>query len=467
MGAKLPDGSVIMTGSLTHLANTGLAHYTEELVMHISALRSDFGAGVAVLPAVFVPIVGVYSPQLVRDMFDLDSWISNAGLPDAHTCSSVRSEYWHIIGGGDAPLGESRTLYIPHSIRNPRKVTFISAAPMAPDALRILTEEEEGKLSHTLANNILQNHGIPLNTIHQVRREARTAKSSADAARFFMIGASHCKRIAGVLEASHEVFRLPHWTPGKQCAVVIAKKLKELAVREGDIVYLDLFSNSYLMGSDDNGLPVKAFQGADNRYHLPGLVEGAPTAVLKKIAADAAAILDECKPATLVFALPIPRYLTGPCCDDPEHLCNQKDPEFAGAVNEAIGNVGKVVAAAFPNSHGLIDARSLLGGQTGGGLTELVCSRGITAFADPVHLTRSAYEDIARAVVEASGTGSPAEQERRLRLASIVTSDSLPSLTPPWLRGETTAFKTPHRSHNRGGSRGSGGWRGRQRPGPY
>jgi hypothetical protein len=221
------------------------------------------------------------------------------------------------------------------------------------------------------------------------------------------------------------------------------------------------------MGSDENGLPVKAFQGADKRYHLPGLVEGAPTAVLKKIAADAAAILEECKLATLVFALPIPRYLTGPCCSDPEHLVNQRDPDFAGAVSEAIGNVGKVVAAAFPDSHGLIDARGILGSQTGGGLTELVCSRGISAYSDPVHLTRSAYDDIARAVKDASGSGTPGEQERRLWLASIVTSDSLPSLTPPWLRGETTPFKTPNRSQHRGGNRGSGGWRGRQRPGPY
>jgi hypothetical protein len=465
MGGKLPDGSVIMTGSLSHLSRTGLANYADELVAHISAIRGDFGAGVAVVPAVFMPIVGVYSPQLVRDMFDLDSWVGNAGLSDAHTASTVRTEYWQIIGGGGVPLGENRTLFIPHSIRNPRKVTFISAAPMAPGNIRVLTEGEEAKLANALTASIAMNHGIPLNTAHAIRRESRTVNQSAGATRFFMVGASHCSRIAGVLEASHKVIRLPHWTPSAKCAQEIVEKIKEHEVREGDVAYLDFFSNGYLMGSDENGLPVKAFPGTDKKYHLSGLVEGAPTAVLRKIALDAAPIVTACSAATIVLALPIPRYLTGPCCSDPEHIVNHSDDDFSSVIDEAISSVGKIVAGSFPNSHGVIDSRGILG-------TERVCSRGVPIFQDPdpVHLTRSAYSDLANAIVKSVGGTSASAPERRQRLTSIITGDVVQNLTPAWLRGESATFRQPNRGPPRGshrGSRGSDTWRGRNRATPY
>ena len=45
---------------------------------------------------------------------------------------------------------------------------------------------------------------------------------------------------------------------------------------------VDIFSSTALMGSDEMGMPVPAFQTEPGRYHITGCLEIAPEGVLKK-----------------------------------------------------------------------------------------------------------------------------------------------------------------------------------------
>ena len=54
-----------------------------------------------------------------------------------------------------------------------------------------------------------------------------------------------------------------------------------LNLGEGDILYLDLFSNTVYMGSDEFGMPVPAFKTSAGSYHLSGCLEIAPEAFLQ------------------------------------------------------------------------------------------------------------------------------------------------------------------------------------------
>ena len=76
-----------------------------------------------------------------------------------------------------------------------------------------------------------------------------------------------------------------------------------------DTVILDLLSNSFLMGSKEFGMPVKAHKEG-NLYHLRGNVEGSPTSVLKATLCTAAAVLIVAKAAgKVLLLLPTHRYV--------------------------------------------------------------------------------------------------------------------------------------------------------------
>ncbi len=55
---SLPNGSVILIGSLSHMGSRGLGGYAADLVSCISSLVAMVGAGTEVISAVLVPLAG-------------------------------------------------------------------------------------------------------------------------------------------------------------------------------------------------------------------------------------------------------------------------------------------------------------------------------------------------------------------------------------------------------------------------
>ena len=81
---RLPQGSVVMVGRVTHLSLSGLSCYTEELVRTIRSISVIAGSGATVIPAIHILLGGVtcpYCPMLVRQLMTLDSWILSSQLP--------------------------------------------------------------------------------------------------------------------------------------------------------------------------------------------------------------------------------------------------------------------------------------------------------------------------------------------------------------------------------------------------
>ena len=66
--SHLPRGSLIMLGSYSHLASSGLAAYTEELTRVIRSMRMLVGGGATVIPTVLPPL-GVWLGSLGSNCF--------------------------------------------------------------------------------------------------------------------------------------------------------------------------------------------------------------------------------------------------------------------------------------------------------------------------------------------------------------------------------------------------------------
>jgi hypothetical protein len=211
---KLPMGSVILVGSLSHLGNFGLMSYAGDLVKTISSLSAVVGEGVDVVPSVFVPMGGIDDPSLSRAVFDLDAWITcDRGV----TLGGVRGVFWGAVvggdGGGSACLGERR-YHLPSGIRNPRKRPIWSpvVSPPLPARIPSFTETTEARLVGAILKNLRESYGVKINISPSFEGGMATPVETGTRSRIIMVGASHMCRTAeflpGCVNLAYSGFRL-------------------------------------------------------------------------------------------------------------------------------------------------------------------------------------------------------------------------------------------------------------------
>ena len=195
------------------------------------------------------------------------------------------------------------------------------------------------------------------------------------------------------------------------------------------------------MGSDEMGMPVPAFQMEPGRYHITGCLEIAPEGVLKKRFGTVRPVLEAAGEAVKVCLLPIPRFMKRPCCKDGGHITNFMEANFEDILISAATTCRNIVSSEGEKA-GLslftFDPVSAFGG--GPRLIAKTSTAGMSVGLeeDPVHLTASAYKDIASLVqnqAELAVQGKPASGRRRID--SIVTNQlsvAMPGRSAPGAR---------------------------------
>jgi hypothetical protein len=74
----------------------------------MTRLAGRVGPGVNVIPLLPVPVGGIGSETLIRDMMDLDSWIVSTGAGQATGLPDTRDAFWRmVLAGGGGGGGES------------------------------------------------------------------------------------------------------------------------------------------------------------------------------------------------------------------------------------------------------------------------------------------------------------------------------------------------------------------------
>jgi hypothetical protein len=187
----------------------------------------------------------------------------------------------------------------------------------------------------------------------------------------------------------------------------LASKLEEILLTPDDRLVLDLLSNSTFMGTDLDGLPTASVQGEGGTYHIPGSLTVAPVPVTKKILANCSQIGKICskvKHVTLIS--PIPRYVTGKCCDDNNHVENYDSDDFEIKIINGPEHQKRLLdvwAAEHQLCYRIVDATELVD-PVEPILRNRVTRSGIPLWStwDPVHLVGEAYEELAYAILSAS-----------------------------------------------------------------
>jgi hypothetical protein len=126
----IPEGSMILFGSLSQLANRGLDDYAVETVKLHKILTNMVSKACSIMHLVFLPLGGIESSGLIRDLYDLDAWLRNGTSSITVSLPHTRSTLWSELRGDSKEAsgcssGE-RVLNLPESISSGRKIKTLS-----------------------------------------------------------------------------------------------------------------------------------------------------------------------------------------------------------------------------------------------------------------------------------------------------------------------------------------------------
>jgi hypothetical protein len=204
----LPEGSVLLFGWLSHLAMRGLESYTEETVRAFKVFFNMLKSGCSVAHVVHVPLGGVQSDGLIRDLYDLDSWLRSGIISTAASLPASRECFWRLAVE-ENPVSSSannmeRALFMPESLTKSSKIRIVSGATnnLLPDCIGPISENFEKELVGCILNEISETYAIEIDRNPALNRcsddQVFYSKDTHDD-RIFIVGASHTTRLVGGL----------------------------------------------------------------------------------------------------------------------------------------------------------------------------------------------------------------------------------------------------------------------------
>ncbi len=161
----IPENSLVLFGSVAHLAQRGLSNYVKELVRTAASISAITNERANISHYIYMPLGGVTDAALVRDLLDLDAWLSTDKL-QAKTLPDTRALLWETIVSENLCTGNdatgSRRYYLPESLTNSRKCQFSSPALSrpAPAAIAPFDSENEHKILTQMLAEIGTVYGI-------------------------------------------------------------------------------------------------------------------------------------------------------------------------------------------------------------------------------------------------------------------------------------------------------------------
>jgi hypothetical protein len=336
-----------MIGSVSHLGARGLGSYAEDLVKTISSVGARVGHGVEVIPAVHVPLGGLRGAGVVRDAFDLDSWIVATGSPGA-ALRDAREVLWKTNlkeAEGDSCMGDERNIYLPCSTKNPRKRNFFSPGTVRPlpGGFAPLGSDSESRIIFALIKELNKNFGLQLDPVPSLERGVVTQIDKTTDNRYIVVGGSHMNRMAAFMPENTINLAEPGFRAGPTTCGKISQRLTDLRPSTGDTVILDLLSNSSFMGTNEDGMPIPMMTMGDGNYHVPGSLIPTPMSIIRKTLQNCDCIAAAAKNSNIVLFEPSLRYVSRRCCDVTEHLENYNNPDYESEILCGIESINRTI----------------------------------------------------------------------------------------------------------------------------
>jgi hypothetical protein len=310
--------------------------------------------------------------------------------------------------------GVERKIFLPCSVKNPRKRVFFSPGTVRPlpDYIAPVDFATEKKIVFALIAELNKTFGLQLDPLPSLERGVVTQTGKNASERYIVVGGSHMVKMAAYMPENTASLAEPGFRAGPPACRRISHRLAELEPDVGDTVILDLLSNCCFMGTTDDGMPSPVVPMPDGRYHVQGSLIPTPLSIIRKTLQSCDGIATIVKKSKVILIGPSPRYVSGRCCDDVTHLENYNNPDYENEILTGIETVNRLLekwAAENDLDYSLVDPTEH-SVPADFRLGERVTPDGSAwwSTSDPVHLAKESYRVLATVVTSLHGAGGDA-----------------------------------------------------------
>jgi hypothetical protein len=478
----LPEGSVLVFGSLSHLAARGLESYAEEVVKIFKVFTNMLPAGCVVAHTVHAPLGGIESEGLIRDLFDLDSWLRSGTVSTLLSLPKSRETFWRVVRRENKELSikfAERTLFLPESFKSSRKIRTISGETLdlIPNKIRPLSEQAEREIINAIMGEIADEYAVDIQLAPVLDRcsgDLVFAETDPDQQKIIVIGASHATRLVGGLaEGGLPIINLarPGWILDSAAVSDIAAKVKKHKPGPGDIVLIDPLSNSVFCGSDDTGNHMEPIKESGT-WHITGNLCVRAKSYIRAALSKLKHIFDAAPDSKYIFISPLPRYITEKCCDNDSHIVNFGEAEYTSDISDELRGIDGMldaIASSLPGPAVVLNYSQCADDPAADLHSLSLDGEPLWAAGDGVHGNSALYSAMAKLVqstVDELGFDNGPGPSKRARLESIVVrqdknsaNEPAPSSKQSWSAGRLPAKVKRGRGAFR--ARADGAYRGR------
>jgi len=420
---RIPKGTIVLLGSLTHLMLENLSGYATSCVGVSKKLEGFYRKKITVIPFVPPPMGEVCNPQFVSDILDACQWFGNlAKYPLSKTMLNLGVTVLSEGGGEGVPvrshsdkfvsLPQTLDDHIGHYVLCPGRQDL-------PMSIQGLSQVKERKFLSDLLTEVNLELLAGLDSDPNLSRDTKKpalfcALRNGEVETCITLGGSHARNLtAAVTSLGLDTYSSTEggWKISNDSieAAIPALKEKIAAAPKGTPVVLFCLDNStYFCSAADGSMtpPVKSTDSA-NKYHIVGDLVIAPDRWVTMTIEKLNRLTAICTENPCFVLSPMPRYVVSPCCKDKAHVTNYDDADYLSVLMKELARFNNIVRSTLVNAR-LVDTMELIcGGKTTMEKVEQVILSGWPK--DPVHPNNHTYAKIALHLLEKLAEPSPGE----------------------------------------------------------
>ena len=447
-GWRLPQGCLILIGSLSHLAEAGLAAYTQDLCSAVAKLTEGLRRAANIAPVPFILCETIMDPALIRSIVELYAWIGTClSSVEGTSASAFRASLEGLNFNGTGLVQPDYTCRhrLPTELGNSNTQIWNSTGLAAlPSGVKKFTSEMEEEILSRLISDLNGFLALELDGHPDLERDVdRSDMTPLDDTIFILIGGSHALRTAnGLVRRGKRAIAatIGGWKPtADMLAAILAKLGKAVSMcpdKSKIVCVFQMYDNCSYFCQDEEGNRSAAKKGPDGKFHVQGGSVTAHQDIQYQFFKKTIPVLEAVDGVRKIVLSPLPRYWELKCCKNKNHCVNQLEPDYKqkleGAVYEMKNNLR---AQCF--RHGQRNTRVL-------GSWHIV-KKEKDLWADAVHLSDGGYNLLADSVIEAA-----ADMTKKRKADMELGADSK---RPKSSAGGYSGSVSGHNSHEHGNRR--------------
>jgi hypothetical protein len=420
---RVPQGSLILLSSITHLSNVGLSAYIADYLEATRILQERLGreTGIAALPPLLIG--GCNNSVVVRELLEFVTWAEHY---DANNPGMMEDTFMltklmlHDSGEGKKKNLEMRRYRLPG--RDGSNIWYSGGVwngtgDAIPEKIKPATQLQEEKIVRVLIEEIRSKLALDLDPSPTFERGLGLQTRTKQAVDFLIVGSNNASKLARALEErgfSTCLISEPNWRIERGSVDKLAK-ITRSAIEDMDpaTVILQLLDNSTFFGRGRDGSRVAARKGDDSKYHIEGDVNIGSKETQIEHLKELKPLLELLDKRRAIIITPLPRYVIKACCENPEHCSNRRFLDFKQQMLDSLELMRKTCK----------DFLFYEGKKSIKVLDPCVDIRGMEDSEmwgeDPVHPQQLVYEKIATGVIRiqdnqrTSGPGPGPDHKRR------------------------------------------------------